>query len=55
MIIFSECSYDNIMHVWKGTKKNGKLLPAGTYYYVLQIKNEKTRTGWILLRCGINY
>ena len=44
--------YDNTTQVWKGTDYNGKLLPAGTYYYVLQVKNEKTRTGWILLRCG---
>jgi gliding motility-associated-like protein len=42
--------YDNTNSVWKGTNKNGKLLPDGTYYYVLQIKNEKARTGWILLR-----
>jgi gliding motility-associated-like protein len=42
--------YDNTTQVWKGTNKSGKLLPAGTYYYVLQIRNEKARTGWILLR-----
>jgi gliding motility-associated-like protein len=45
--------YDNTAQVWKGTNYDGKLLPDGTYYYVLQIKNLKTRTGWILLRCGI--
>ena len=46
--------YDNTTYVWKGTNKNGKLLPDGTYYYVLQIKNLKTRTGWVLLRGGLN-
>ena len=51
-IVNSFDHYDNTNYVWKGTNKNGKLLPAGTYYYVLQIKNEKTRTGWVLLRCG---
>jgi gliding motility-associated-like protein len=45
--------YDNIAQVWKGTNYDGKLLPAGTYYYVLNIKNEKTRTGWVLLRGGL--
>lgn len=45
--------YDNTTQGWKGTNKKGKLLPSGTYYYVLMIKNEKTRTGWILLRCGL--
>jgi gliding motility-associated-like protein len=42
--------YDNTSQVWKGTNSEGKLLPDGTYYYVLQIKNVKIRTGWILLR-----
>jgi gliding motility-associated-like protein len=44
--------YDNTNYVWKRTNKKGKLLPDGTYYYVLQIKNVKTRTGWVLLRGG---
>jgi gliding motility-associated-like protein len=46
--------YDNTSQVWKGTNYDGKLLPDGTYYYVLQIKNLKTRTGWVLLRGGLN-
>lgn len=36
-----------------GTNYHGNLMPAGIYYYVLQIKNEKTRTGWMLLRYGL--
>jgi gliding motility-associated-like protein len=45
--------YDNKNQVWDGTNYNGELLPAGTYYYVLKIKNLKTWTGWVLLRCGL--
>jgi gliding motility-associated-like protein len=44
--------YDNRTQVWDGTNYKGELLPAGTYYYVLKIKNVKTRTGWVLLRGG---
>jgi len=45
--------YDNTTQVWDGTNFNRRLLPAGTYYYVLKIKNEKPFTGWIFLRCGL--
>ena len=45
--------YDNRTQVWDGTNYKGELLPAGTYYYVLKIKNVKTQTGWVLLRCGL--
>jgi gliding motility-associated-like protein len=45
--------YDNTAQVWKGTNYDGNFLPDGTYYYVLRIKNLKTRTGWVLLRCGL--
>jgi gliding motility-associated-like protein len=46
--------YDNTAQVWKGTNYDGKHIPDGTYYYVLQLKNLKTRTGWVLLRGGLN-
>jgi len=42
--------YDNITNVWKGTKKNGKKLPDGTYYYVVTIKNGGKYCGWIFVR-----
>ncbi|MEI6681099.1 MAG: gliding motility-associated C-terminal domain-containing protein [Bacteroidota bacterium] len=45
--------YNNTTQVWNGTNAKGALLPDGTYYYVLTIKNEKTRTGWVFLRSGI--
>ena len=45
-------NYDNTNRVWKGTNYKGELLPDGTYFYVLKIKNGGTRTGWVLIRAG---
>lgn len=45
-------NYDNANRVWKGTNYKGELLPDGTYFYVLKIKNGGTRTGWVLIRAG---
>ncbi len=47
-------NYDNVNQVWKGTNSKGDLLPDGTYFYVLKIKNGGTRTGWVLIRAGNN-
>ena len=34
---------------WNGLY-NGRLLPSGTYWYVMEIDGHYTRTGWILLK-----
>lgn len=34
---------------WDGFS-NGRLLPTGTYWYIIEIENNYTRTGWILLK-----
>ena len=31
----------------------GRVLPSDTYWYVIEIQNNYTRTGWILLKHGI--
>ncbi|MDR0230132.1 MAG: choice-of-anchor J domain-containing protein [Flavobacteriaceae bacterium] len=36
----------NYTNQWNGKDKNGKDLPVGTYYYIIQAY-EKTRTGWV--------
>jgi gliding motility-associated-like protein len=42
--------YDNDNVAWSATNKNGDAVPDGTYYYVLEIKDMKTFTGWIFVR-----
>jgi gliding motility-associated-like protein len=48
--ITSITGYDNKTHIWAATGKNGRVVPDGTYYYLLHIPNAKTLTGWILVR-----
>lgn len=45
-------NYDNSTRVWKGTNEKGELLPDGTYFYILKIRNGGTRTGWVLIRAN---
>jgi gliding motility-associated-like protein len=47
-------NYNNRSVVWKGTTKNEKSVPDGTYYYILTIRDGGTYTGWILVRGGQN-
>ena len=44
--------YDNSTNVWKGTNFKGNMMPDGTYYYVLKIRNVISRSGWVYLRGG---
>jgi len=42
--------YDNQSVYWDGTNDKGEPMPDGTYYYILNIKNQGTRTGWVFIR-----
>jgi gliding motility-associated-like protein len=42
--------YDNINVFWDATNMKGNRVPDGTYYYILEIKDVKTFTGWIYVR-----
>jgi gliding motility-associated-like protein len=48
-------NYNNTSAVWKGTNKNNKLVPDGTYYYIIKInKVNKTFTGFLDVKNGNN-
>ncbi|MEI8005005.1 MAG: gliding motility-associated C-terminal domain-containing protein [Bacteroidota bacterium] len=42
--------YDNKSEVWDGTNGKGEPMPDGTYYYILNIKNQASHTGWVFVR-----
>jgi gliding motility-associated-like protein len=42
-------SYDNKNIFWDGTSNENRVLPGGTYFYILEVKNVGSRTGWIYL------
>ncbi|WP_375577704.1 HYR domain-containing protein [Marivirga tractuosa] len=39
--IYSVKGYNNIDVVWKGENKSGEIVPRGTYYYFISVKNEQ--------------
>jgi gliding motility-associated-like protein len=42
--------YDNTTVVWDGTNKQGNMLPAATYYYIVKLRDiQKIYTGWIVV------
>lgn len=45
-------NYNNGSVAWKGTNVKGEMLPDGTYYYVIAIKNGGNHTGWVFIRGG---
>jgi gliding motility-associated-like protein len=40
---------ENYVKQWDGKSNNGKELPDGTYYYIVDLNNGKTKTGWVYL------
>jgi gliding motility-associated-like protein len=44
-VVFKSIGYSK---AWDG-KYNGQDIPAGTYYYIIDLKNGKTLTGWVLV------
>jgi gliding motility-associated-like protein len=41
-------NYDNVTVVWEGKSRSGKDLPDATYFYLVEVKNEKHK-GWVEL------
>jgi gliding motility-associated-like protein len=47
ILVFEQEGYTN---QWHGQDYKGTILPGGTYYYYIKIKNtDEARTGWIYL------
>lgn len=43
-------NYNNASNRWEGKNKKKKIVPEGTYYYILEITKEgKTLNGWVYL------
>ena len=42
--------YNNTSRTWDGRNEKGELLPDGTYFYILDVKNVGVLKGWIYLR-----
>jgi gliding motility-associated-like protein len=42
-------SKSNYTDQWKGQSDNGNELPSATYYYVIEMNNGQSKTGWIYL------
>ena len=40
-------NYDNVTILWDGTNKSGNTLPAGTYFYVVEVGGAQNSAGWI--------
>ncbi len=41
--IYKASGYDNNEVVWKGENKSGELVPRGTYYYFISVRNEQEK------------
>ncbi len=42
--------YDNVNIVWFGENEQGKLLPDGTYYFVVTLSGVKSYSGWVQIK-----
>ena len=42
-------SKKNYLNEWRGQSNNGKLLPVGTYFYVIIYEEDKIKTDWVYL------
>ncbi|MCF6133115.1 gliding motility-associated C-terminal domain-containing protein [Flavobacterium wongokense] len=43
---------NNYLDEWHGQNMDGGLLPDSTYYYIIKLATEETKTGWIFLHRG---
>jgi gliding motility-associated-like protein len=48
-LVWSNNNYDNLIVYWSGQGKSGELVPAGTYFYIINQSGENKATGWLEL------
>jgi gliding motility-associated-like protein len=48
-LVWTEKDYDNSTVVWKGENQTGQMLPAGTYFYVIQVNGKPPLANWVEL------
>jgi hypothetical protein len=46
MVIYTKNNYTN---EWGGQSDTGDQVPDGTYYYVIEQRSGKVKTGWVYL------
>jgi gliding motility-associated-like protein len=46
-MVKSFTNYDNVNVFWDGTNSSGAELPSGTYFYSIEVENQKVKKGWI--------
>ena len=46
-LVWKGKDYDNEAVIWDGFNKNGRRLPDGTYFYIIEVDNERTCQGWV--------
>jgi gliding motility-associated-like protein len=46
--IYQATGYDNVRTVWNGTNKNGTIVPTGTYFYTVEVRDQ----GKVVLKKG---
>jgi gliding motility-associated-like protein len=50
-LVFEAKNYDNVTNRFKGQTNNGKELPSGNYFYILEFNSNRPRmTGYISLK-----
>ncbi len=47
--VWEGTNYDNNLVVWDGKNKNGRELPTGTYFYIIEVNEGPSYKGWVQL------
>jgi gliding motility-associated-like protein len=48
-VLIDFTNYNNSDVIWDGTSRSGKEVPAGTYFYVIEVGGSQNQAGWVQL------